>query len=66
MDENREEFLETGKIVIRVGIDAEGKQSRSFYLDGIDPAAAIGHLTTMVDIVRENQKRTWFSQHPEG
>jgi hypothetical protein len=66
MDEKPEEFLETGKIVIRVGIDADGQRKRAFGIDGMDPAEAIGHLTTMIDIVRENQKRSWFSQHPEG
>lgn len=59
MEAAKEDFVETGRITITVGLNGDGT-AHGFNIQGMEPPEAIGHLTIITDLLREQQKRAWF------
>lgn len=53
--ETPENVMETGRVVVHVGLRNDSKIVRWLEIDGLDPAEAAGHLTFTLDAIREDQ-----------
>lgn len=51
---------ETGFILISVGLD-EGGIAMSYRYDGLSPESAIGYLTTVTDLMRDEVRFAWHA-----
>lgn len=58
IDNLPEDWTEVGRIEIVIGLSPEGTGT-AYDIDGIDAAAAIGHMMIALDAMREDQKSIW-------
>lgn len=52
-------YMETGRITIAKGIGPSGSLDSAFRVEGMSATEAIGHLTTVLDRVRDDQLSAW-------
>lgn len=60
-----DEVPETGYVLISVGID-EGGIAMAYNYDGLTPEAAIGYLTSVTDLIRDDIRFAWQAARMEA
>lgn len=58
-EERTDNYVETGRISIVVGMNSSGTQ-HGYRVEGMSPVEAIGHMTVILDIMREQAKISWL------
>lgn len=59
-----DDIPETGFILVSVGLD-EGGIAMAYRYDGLSPEAAIGYLTTVTDLMRDEVRFAWHAARLE-
>lgn len=60
-----ESIPETGFVLISVGLDEDGI-AMAYKFDGLSPESAIGYLTTVTDLMRDDVRFAWHAARQEA
>lgn len=51
---------EMGYVLISVGMDEDG-EGMAYEVEGISPEAAVGYLTVLTDLLRDQMRFQWYT-----
>jgi hypothetical protein len=58
--EDQEEFVETGRIEILVGMNQDGQLRRGYRVVGMTPYEALGQIEVVAEVVKRGEVAGWI------